>query len=463
MKKKKRAAFVAAALILAACALICLRAGGAQTLERVAFSGARGVMRVEAEIGEDLRRVTGEQRYEAENETGQALDALVLRLYPNAVREDSFLVSGVTVDGREAVFSLDADDPTVLRVEADWQPGQTRVFAWRFALTIPLGEGAVGRADGEALCAGALPVPALLEDGVWRTDAYDALAGTLGAAKFDYELTLAVPDGVRAAFGGAPVARVRADGKTVWTAQGEGAADIPFALAASGAVRTGSASGVLVTALAPSALQASALLKQAKKALGALEELGLPYPGRALCVCRAQTGYEDGLAASGLIAVPQEADAEQSLRRITRLIARQIFGIDAQNDPWNDPWLSVSLASSVEMLAYRHRAGEGAYERRFLDEIEIATRLTRPHGVTVGAAADRFGGDAEMTQVLRDQGAAMLLGIEQAVGEERYLRALRLYSARAGDGLADRALLEEALFEATGSRWDGYLEDELSW
>ena len=93
----------------------------------------------------------------------------------------------------------------------------------------------------------------------------------------------------------------------------------------------------------------------------------------------------------------------------------------------------------------------------------MATRLTRPHGVTVDAGTDHFGGDAEMTQVLRDQGAAMMIGIEQAVGGEAFLDALQAYVRENAGKIADRAALEAVLDAATGSRWDGYLEDELTW
>ena len=465
---KKRIVLGAAALATALALLVLimglLRGTRVITLEPVALPGeGRDMMRVTASVGEDLRRVTGTQTFTATNRTGQALDGLVLRLYPNGENEGSLVLSGVTVSGQAADYEWDADDRTVARIRADWQPGQTLEFAWRFTLSVPRGDGYVARTDASALCIGALAVPALWQDGAWRTDEWDALAGPLAASGFDYELTLTAPKSIRAAFGGALTSRSEADGEIAWTAQGSGALDMPFALRTGGAMRRQEACGVLVTALADSDAQARALLSQTEKALKALDGLGLPYAGRALSVAQASTGFEDGLIGSGLIAVGEERDAEALLRRLTRLIARQTFGIAAQNDPWNEPWLSVSLASVAELLAYRHRAGERAYEERFFEEIEIATRLTRPQGVTVGAAVDRFGGDAEMTQVLRDQGAAMLLGIEQAVGEDAFLRALTLYVQKAQDVPASRALLEEALFAATGSRWDGYLEDELSW
>ena len=92
----------------------------------------------------------------------------------------------------------------------------------------------------------------------------------------------------------------------------------------------------------------------------------------------------------------------------------------------------------------------------------MGARLTRPAGVCVGAGTAHFGGETEMTQVLRDQGAAMLLGIEQAVGETAFLDALRLYVDQNAGGVGSLSALEEALLSVTGSDWSGYLEDELA-
>ena len=92
----------------------------------------------------------------------------------------------------------------------------------------------------------------------------------------------------------------------------------------------------------------------------------------------------------------------------------------------------------------------------------MADRVTRPYGVTVGATLAHFGGDAERTQVLRDQGGSMLLGIAQAAGEPAFLEALRLYAQENAGCIAVQADFERALLEATGSAWDGYLADELT-
>ena len=178
-------------------------------------------------------------------------------------------------------------------------------------------------------------------------------------------------------------------------------------------------------------------------------------------------GYIRARSAAALITphallLEEVENADELLAQMTRLCARQIFGVQVENDPWNAPWLSETPASCVELMAYRRREGEAAYEKRFYGEIEIATRLTRPRGVTIGASTEHFGGDGEMTQVLRDAGAANLMGIEQAVGQEAFIRALQTYIAENAGGIGSLEALESALERETGSDWSGYLADMLA-
>ena len=67
-----------------------------------------------------------------------------------------------------------------------------------------------------------------------------------------------------------------------------------------------------------------------------------------------------------------------------------------------------------------------------------------------------------MTQVLRDQGAASLMGIDTAVGGEAFVRALQIYADENAGGTGSLEKLESALEQATGSAWDGYLSDMLA-
>ena len=423
----------------------------------------RDSLLITAQATEDMRTLKGNMHLTTTNRTGEDWTELVFRLYANGIREGSMVVSGVTIDGKETSFAPDADNPSVLRVPYALKSGDTVDVAFRFALTVPRGESEIARTDDSALLIGALPMLAMWENGAWRTDAYDALAETSYAQPVDIQMALTVPEKVNAAFGGAWTAEQQnGDGTKTLTMQLEGARDISLAMRTEGSMRQAMSGDILVTALAENSRTAARLLEAACKALEAVESVGLAYPFPSLTVVQAQTGHEDGVIGSALLAVDGTKKGDALLRQLTRLCARQIFGVQVENDPWNAPWLSQTLASCVELLAYRRREGDAAYEKRFYSEVEVAMRLTRPHGVNVGASTEHFGDDSEMTQVLRDQGAASLMGIDTAVGGEAFIRALQIYADENAGGTGSLEKLESALEQATGSAWDGYLSDMLA-
>lgn len=426
-------------------------------------SAERDSLSIAAQATEDMRTLKGDMHLTTTNRTGGNLTELVLRLYANGVQEKSMVVSGMTIDGKEAAFELDADDSSVLRVPYALAGGDTVDIALHFALTIPRGESEIARTDDSALLIGALPMLAMWENGAWRTDAYDELAETSYAQATDIQLALTVPEKVKAAFGGAWIdEQSNGDGTKTLTMQIEGARDVSLAMRTDGSMRQAMSGDVLVTVLAENSRTAARLLEAACKALEAVEGVGLAYPFPSLTVVQAETGHADGTVGTALLAVDGAQKGDALLQQMTRLCARQIFGVQVENDPWNAPWLSRTLSSCVELLAYRSRAGETAYEKRFYGEIEVAMRLTRPYGVTVGASTEHFGGDSEMTQVLRDQGAASLMGIDTAVGGEAFVHALQIYVNENAGGTGSLEKLESALEQATGSRWDGYLSDMLA-
>ena len=423
----------------------------------------RDSLLITAQATEDMRTLKGNMQLTTTNRTGGELTELVFRLYANGVREGSMVVSEMTIDGKETSFAPDADDPSVLCVPYALKSGDTVDVAFRFALTVPRGESEIARTDDSALLIGALPMLAMWENGAWRTDAYDALAETSYAQPVDIRMALTVPEKVKAAFGGAWTAEQQnGDGTKTLTMQLEGARDISLAMRAGGSVRQAMSGDILVTALAENSRTAARLLEAACKALEAVESVGLAYPFPSLTVVQAQSGHEDGTIGTALLAVDGMKKGDALLQQLTRLCARQIFGVQVENDPWNAPWLSQTLASCVELLAYRGREGDAAYEKRFYSEVEVAMRLTRPHGVNVGASTEHFGDDSEMTQVLRDQGAASLMGIDTAVGGEAFIRALQIYADENAGGTGSLEKLESALEQATGSAWDGYLSDMLA-
>ncbi|MBP3656766.1 MAG: hypothetical protein J6K32_08740 [Clostridia bacterium] len=419
------------ALLCAAGAALWLLLPGSAAPQDLQPEAGRDYARADLAYDEGLRTLRGRETIIADNRSGADLEEIVLRLPMNALDGAGMDVTGVTVNGEAAGSAQDADDPTVLRIARAWPKEERVTIGFTLMVKHPQAEGAA---------AITLPYLAMAEGGAWRTDAYDGLADRGYARAFDFSVTV---DGVCAA-------------------SMRGARDMSFALAQGCAVRSRQTGGVTLTAYARTAGRARSLLDAGETAIASLAKAGLPYPFPALTLADAQTARREGLPLSGLIVLDAQADRETLIRRVTRLAARQIFGIYVESDPWNAPWLSESLAAAAEMLACRARRGTAAYETRLYEEMEPAFRVTRPYGVTVGAGTAHFGGDGEMTQVLGDQGGAMLLGLEAAMGTEAFTDALTQYIHANAGGIAAQADLEDALQAASGADWSGYLADGLS-
>ena len=128
---------------------------------------------------------------------------MCIRDSPNAIQQGSVTLYGATVNGESVPVGMDSGDPSVWRIQTPWRAGETLEISWQAALIVPRGESVIGRTDESALLIGALPLPAVWENGAWRTDEYDELAETSYGQAVDIQMALTVPKTVLAAFGGA--------------------------------------------------------------------------------------------------------------------------------------------------------------------------------------------------------------------------------------------------------------------
>lgn len=460
MKKRWIAACVLLALLALAAAGVWQHMRGAAPLTTgdtgMRFDAGGDFVSAYGQLDEDgLLEI--EQTFYLKNRTGAEMEDIVLRQYANAAYDTQVQACGASVNGDAYEVLCDDEDATLYRIARAWAADEEIELTLSTTIRI---------ADGAQPAVVSLPVPAALQDGQWRTDAWDVLAGKTHTQAMDGYLHLLYPQTLTAAFAGEAghlgMPAGSQEGVLSAVMHLDGARGMTFAVSGEGCVRWRELGGVAVSAMAGDARRANRLLDCAQTALASLGAIGLDYPFASLCIVESTPISADGDVYSAMIVLDGEEDTEALLRRMTRLIAGQTFGVYVGCDPWSDPFLSVSLASAAELLAFRERKGEAAFEERFYEEIEVSTRLTRPYGVNVGAGILAFGSDTEMTQVLRDRGAAMLLGIGQAEGYDVLMQAMNAYAQGNARGIADRTDFFAALERVTGSDWSGYLMDEMS-
>jgi alanyl aminopeptidase len=167
---------------------------------------------------------------------------------------------------------------------------------------------------------------------------------------------------------------------------------------------------------------------------------GLPYPWQKLDHIALPAGAfgateNPGLItyrSRGLLIVPGTQDPERlwSLRSVeTHEIGHQWFGNLVTQAAWEDVWLSEGFAT---WLAAKIMDQDEPDTRRHLNAIEARERImaldagpeTRPVRLTIKS---RAGMKSVYSQIVYQKGAAVLLMLENWLGEDRFQQGLRAY------------------------------------
>ena len=453
---RKNALLLAALLIAlaAACAFALSRAQTAVMLEETAFApdGERDAMTVSLEATEDLRTIKGEMRLTAANRTGGDLSEIVLRAYANAIQPGSVTLSDATVNGERASISADSDDPSVWRIETPWRAGETAEVCWRVSLIVPRGEGEIGRTDESALLIGALPTPAMWENGAWREDAYCAVGDPFVSDCSNYEVTLVAPAGYVCAASAKPSVKTMADGRMRYTMQGDAMRDFAFALSASWQTAQKSVNGVTVTAYAGDQKAAGRAAGYAAEALKTYARLYGAYAYDQLTVCEVDFPL-GGMEYPGLIFIGRDWMAESQADSLELMLAHEtahqwfyaLVGSDQVTDAWQDEALC-----EYAMLRYaREKYGANAYENLRILRVDAPMREKINQTVTPGSPISYFGSLQTYATVVYGRGAALPLALDEMTGGQMD-KLLREYCDAFAFKRASRADFEQFFTDRSG-------------
>lgn len=439
---------------------------------------------ISARLNAEDRSLSVTQTLHLFNRTGQRQDAAVLRTWPNAFQtmdtspcaaEDALydryypegFSSGALVmaramaDGQSVLYRYMDEAKTVLKipVPGGWQEGAAVEIELTYVIQMPQMAYRFGLWDDIWALGNAFAIPAVWENGAFRTDEYAPVGDPFVSDCANYAVTVTVPEGYVCA--GSAASTVETSGGQN-TFHFEAPAMRDFALVISNRFETAQTmhNGVLVTAYAANASQAKELLRCGQKALKTYSEAygAYPYPAYALAQITFPLG---GMEYPGLTMI-STGFLEQGGRELEYVVAHetahQWWYAVVGSDSWHQPWQDEALAE-FSLLEYAERH-YGLSERNDLEQsrMESALRVTVPQGVTPGAPLSYFSSMSEYKLVVYDRGAACLCALDRTVPLDGFLRD---YYQNYAFKRAGRADFEQQLFQSTGEDLTPLLRDYL--
>lgn len=489
MKRFKRyGLWLAAALMAAVCAAVCIAQNrpSAPAPSRELMEAADGLdeIVIDAKLNPDDRSLSVTQTLRLVNRTGEKQDAVVLRTWPNAFQSletspcavedglyDHYYPNGFS-SGALVMAHAEANSQSVLHRYADaaktvlkvpvpgeWQAGAVAEIQLVYTVRVPKQAYRFGLWDEIWALGNAFAIPAIWEDGAFRTDAYAPVGDPFVSECANYRVTVTVPKGYVCAGSASPTLEA-ADGQSIYHFDAPAVRDFVLVISDQFKMAQGMQDGVLVTAYAANAAQAKAMLKYGQKAIKTYNEAfgSYPYPAYTL----AQVTFPHGgmeYPALSMISTDLLAAGGRDLEyAVAHETAHQWWYAVVGSDGWNQPWQDEALCE-FSLLAYAEKH-YGLAERNDLEQsrMESALRVTVPQGATPGAPLDYFSSMSEYRLVIYDRGAACLCALDRTVPLDGFLRDYyRNYAFR----IASRAQFEQQLFESTGEDLTPLLRDYL--
>ncbi|MBP3646594.1 MAG: M1 family metallopeptidase [Clostridia bacterium] len=454
--------------------------------ELVQASSGLDEIAIDARLHPDERMLTVRQTLRLVNRTGQDQNAAVLRTWPNAFQNmdtspctfeeklyDLFYPDGFS-SGALVMKSAHAAGQAVLHrytdaaktvmavpVPGGWKVGETAEIELEYTVQIPRMAYRFGVWDGIWTLGNAFAIPAVWEDGAFRTDAYAPVGDPFVSDCANYSVSVAVPEGYVCA-GSGWAETEKAKDETIYRFSAPAVRDFALVISDRFASAQALEGNVLVAAFAEDASGARQLLRYARKAIGVYESLWGEYPYQSFTLAQMHMPL-GGMEYPALAMISADV-LSQGGRELEYLIAHeaahQWWYALAGSDGWNQPWQDEALCE-FGVLEYA-RSVYGAQERADLEQtrVESAMRVTVSQGVTPGAPLDRFSSMSEYSLVVYNRGAAYLCALNRMLpqGLNPFLRE---YAQRYAFSRASRGDFESLLTAFTGEDLSPLTRDYL--
>lgn len=416
------------------------------------------------------------------NDTGDALDTLLLRTWLNAYQTeetspaateelyDSCYPDGFSPGWLElfdvrwqgeivTTAYLDAAQTALSVPIPALKPGECGELTLRAVAHIPVCAHRTGYADGVWMLGNVIPLLSRYEDGAWRQDEYSAVGDPFLSDCANFRVQLFVPEG----YVPACTAALSQAQTGVWTGEAMAARDL--GLCVSAAYKTASAmqGNTLVTAYALDAAGARRGLQAACRTLETFSALygEYPYPSYQICQVDFPFGGMEYPAMSLIAGRYFDKDMQDSLELVmAHETAHQWFYALVGSDQVNQPWQDEALSEYAMLRYVKARYGQGSYESLKYFRVDAPMRESVAGSLTPGSPISYFGNLTDYATVVYGRGAALLLALDTLLpgGVDGFLRQ---YAETFAFSYASRTDFESCLHAYAGMDLSPLLLDYL--
>lgn len=378
---------------------------------------------------------------------------------PGGPALESLAVNGQAV---EAQWLDDAQTALSLTVEGGWAPEASVTLAIDYRVDIPRCASRFGETEGIWALGNVFMLPALYEDGAWRTEAYLSVGDPFQSACANWTVRLTLPQGYTAAASGwGETVRV-GDVQTV-TFESEAVRDFALVISDGFQMAQGMAGDTLVTAYARDAGKAREMVKYAQQALETFGERYGTYLYPRLTLAEVDFPF-GGMEYPRMVMMGSslvEAGGQDLELTVAHEVAHQWWYAMVGSDSYYQPWQDESLCEYAVMDYVGQWYGAQAREDFRVQRVEAALRTGTAQTVTPGSPIDYFADLEEYTLVCYRRGAALWTALELALGKEELDGFLRAYAETYRFGRATREDLTRLLTDYTGQDWSVLMSDYL--
>jgi hypothetical protein len=418
----------------------------------------------------DALTVSGTAEIQYTNNEAVDLEALYLRLYPNAdhYEEGETRIDAVNVDGAAVRYTFEDPERTVLQVPlpSPLAPDAGTRLQIGFEVQVPRRSDRFGYDQGVMSLGHWYPMLAVYDDEGWNLDPYVALGDAFYSDVALFTVHLTVPEGIVVAATGVQAGSMvhRPPSETHIYVSG---ATRDFALALSqeyAAVDTRVGDTTVTSYYLPGHAQGGRqALQVAAQALRVYNERFGIYPYSELDVAETSftvMGSPGGMEFPGIVFISEAFYRPGGLfgSEMDTVVAHEVahqwwYGVVGNNQV-DEPWLDEAFATYSSILYFEETGGRAEAEMAFLSQAQLPYQLIRlmgSDGPLQSSLLDYRDDLLSYQSLIYSKGALFLGELRELLGDADFVRLLQHHYQAHQYGLLARDDFRRSLEEALSS------------